>query len=92
MQRKPLDFLTYKNLQKMSYNALCRWVISVYTSGYQDGKTAADAGLVRLSEDEVRKALRSVPGVGEKRADQIMKALQAAQERKGSKEQEDAKT
>lgn len=64
---KALDFNTFKKLRHMSFNQFNRWIASVYESGYRDALTA--------NREEIHKRLLAVPGIGEKRAEEVEKAL-----------------
>ena len=63
----------YQNIKKMDHNQMNLYIQSIYKSGFEDGK-AAVPGIDIQSIDIV---LKSIKGVGEKRAAEIVKALEA---------------
>ena len=82
--KKPADFGIYKKLRKMSFNEFNRWITEFYAAAYQDGAEAVvtdsdpldDPDLVAAIEQErLYEVLLSVPGIGEKLADRILKAI-----------------
>lgn len=80
--RKPyaLNRKTYKDIKKMDHAQMSRFCENLYKNGYVDGKEEAEG----LSEEEVKQALLQVKGIGEKKAADIMEALNCAQKEKGS--------
>lgn len=63
----------YQSIKKMDHNQMNLYIQSIYKSGFEDGK-AAVPGIDIKSIDIV---LKSIKGVGEKRAAEIVKALEA---------------
>ena len=63
----------YQNIKKMDHNQMNLYIQSIYKSGFEDGK-AAVPGIDIKSIDMV---LKSIKGVGEKRAAAIVKALES---------------
>lgn len=73
---KPVSFSTFKKLQKLSLNEFNKWCRIVYESGVQDGINVSEADVVaEIGEEDLKKAILSVKGIGEVRADQIIKAI-----------------
>lgn len=70
----------YNLIRKMDHCQMTLYVESIYKSGYEDGKKAAEG----LTTNEIKGVLLRVKGIGEKRVDTIVAALEAAME-KGEK-------
>lgn len=70
---KPIDFATYRSVQKMSYNGFNRFAVSMYNSGLQDGiNIVRDDVAAELTDDRLYDIIRSVKGIGEKRAREVV--------------------
>lgn len=69
----------YDRIRKMDHGQMSGFVEGVYQKGYAAGKKDAEG----LSETEIRNAIMGVKGVGEKKADDIMQAIIAADKEKG---------
>lgn len=65
----------YEKVRKMDHNTLRLFVNEIYSKGYKAGTEAAEG----LKPDEVRQVLLSVKGIGEKKVDAIIEALNEAQ-------------
>lgn len=77
-EMKPVDFATYKRVQKMTYNDFNRWVISVYNSALQNGINITQNDIVaELTEDRLYDLIRSVKGIGENRTIEIVNKILA---------------
>ncbi len=63
----------YQNIKKMDHNQMNLYIQSIYKSGFEDGKAAVPGIDIQYIADIVR----SVKGVGEKRAADIVKALES---------------
>lgn len=75
---KPVDFATYKRVQKMTYNDFNRWIISVYNSALQNGINITQDDIVaELTEDRLYDLIRSVKGIGENRTIEIVNKILA---------------
>ena len=84
---KPINFKTYKELQKMSFNQACRWVKALYEAAYNDGAQSSttvvhtiepsDCTTV-IENNDLYDLLLSVDGVDEKIADAIMAKMEDA--------------
>jgi len=61
----------YQNIRKTDHNQMNLYIQSIYKSGFEDGKSAVPGIDIQYIADIVR----SVKGVGEKRAADIVKAL-----------------
>lgn len=70
---KVLDFNTYKHLMKKTYNQVNQWVISLYQTAFSDGIKSVDK--VDVEYDELVEVIKSVKGIGEKRAVMIADAI-----------------
>lgn len=67
--KKPIDFATFKKIQKMSLNTFNRWLADLCSTIYDDGATSIlDDCQAVLTEDRLMEILLSVKGIGEKRA------------------------
>jgi hypothetical protein len=69
----------YDHIRKMDHCQMTLWAESVYKSGFKDGKDSADG----LTEEEVKKIILSVKGIGEKKANDIMQAIISAGKKEG---------
>ena len=76
MKQYELNRKEYKEVKKMDHGQMSDFCGRIYQRGYEAGKKEA-AG---LSEAEVRQALLGVKGIGDKKAEDIVQALPAAQE------------
>ena len=73
---KAASFSTFKKVQKMSLNQFNRWAESVYKHGVQDGIDFIEEETVaELTEDDLYNILLSVKGIGQKRADEVMRRI-----------------
>ena len=64
-----LDKRTFMQIKKYGYGEMSAFLNALYRQAYDDGQKEG------LTPREVREALLSVKGVGEKTADKIMEAL-----------------
>lgn len=71
----------YERIRKMDHCQMTLWAESVYKSGYSDGKKAAEG----FTASEVKEVLLEVKGIGEKRVNTIVSALETALAEKGNK-------
>jgi hypothetical protein len=62
----------YQSIKKMDHNQMNLYIQSIYKSGFEDGKAAVPGIDIQYIADIVR----GVKGVGEKRAAEIVKALE----------------
>lgn len=76
LKQYELNRKEYKEVKKMDHGQMSDFCGRIYQRGYEAGKKEA-AG---LSEAEVRQALLGVKGIGDKKAEDIVQALTAAQE------------
>ena len=63
----------YERIKRYDHNQMNNYVKSIYKSGFEDGKAAVPGIDIKYIADIVR----SVKGVGEKRAADIVKALES---------------
>lgn len=68
----------YQQIRKMDRCQMTLWAESVYKSGYTDGRKSAEG----LNSGEIREVLAGVKGIGEKRIEDIVAALEKAMEEK----------
>ena len=67
--KKPLDFKTYQAIRKMSFNDMNRLIASIYSSALQEGINTTNNDVVaELTDDRLYEIIKSVKGIGEKRA------------------------
>lgn len=76
----------YDRIRKMDHCQMTLWAESLYKSGFQDGKKAAEG----LTADEVKEVVLNLKGIGEKRAATIVDALVAKMDEKAQKISENA--
>nr|DAL07505.1 MAG TPA: 5'-3' exonuclease [Caudoviricetes sp.] len=62
----------YERIKRFDHNQMNNYVKSIYMSGFEDGKAAVPGIDIQYIVDIVK----SVKGVGEKRAAEIVKALE----------------
>ncbi len=70
----------YQHIRKMDHCQMTLWAESVYKSGYADGRKSAEG----LTSEEIREVLAGVKGIGEKRIEDIVAALENAMEEKAN--------
>lgn len=76
----------YDRIRKMDHCQMTLWAESLYKSGVEDGKKAAEG----LTADEVKEVVLNLKGIGEKRAATIVDALVAKMDEKAQKISEKA--
>lgn len=64
----------YDRIRKMDHCQMTMWAESIYKSGYADGQKASEG----FTTSEARKVLLTVKGLGEKRVETIIAALETA--------------
>lgn len=62
----------YQNIKKMDHNQMNLYIQSIYKSGYAEGVKSVPG----IDITEIKKALLSVKGLGEKRVEAILEALE----------------
>nr|DAS46221.1 MAG TPA: hypothetical protein [Caudoviricetes sp.] len=62
----------YQGIRKMDHNQMNLYIQSIYKSGYTDGVKSVPG----IDIAEIKKALLSVKGLGEKRVEVILAALE----------------
>ena len=62
----------YQNIRKMDHNQMNLYIQSIYKSGYAEGVRSVPG----IDIAEIKKALLSVKGLGEKRVEAILEALE----------------
>lgn len=68
----------YSLIRKMDHCQMTLWAEALYKSGYEDGRQSAEG----LDISEIREVLYQVNGIGKKRADDIISALERELEHK----------
>lgn len=66
----------YDRIRKMDHGQMSMFCRDMYLKGYNAGKQEASG----LSESEVQQVILQIKGIGEKKANDIVKALTQAQE------------
>ena len=82
MNGKPVNMATFNKLRKLSLNDFNRWVAEFYRSAFTDGVRSAqnvarakEEVIAELPEDVLLEAVKSVSGIGEKRAAKVVEAI-----------------
>ena len=75
-----LNRKTYDKVRKMDHRQMRLWAESLYKSGFNDGKETAP----RLTSQEIRHVLLPIHGIGKKKIDAIVDALEAELQAKKS--------
>lgn len=76
MGKKNLSFSSYKKIVKYTYNDFNRWVTGLYIDAFREGQHEQQREAHNISfENELPKILMSVKGLGQKRVDAILKAI-----------------
>jgi len=73
MRKKPIDFATFKKIQKMPLNIFNKWLIDLCNTCYDDGVNSVrikDA--VEITDSDLMTILLSVKGIGKNRAQEVM--------------------
>lgn len=69
---KPVNYQTFKMIRRMSLNQFNRWVESIYKSGMKDALSQSPT----FTYDELAAFLQTVPGIGKRTIDKIVKAME----------------
>lgn len=75
----------YNQIKKMDHCHMSLWVEKVYKNAFNDGRASAEG----LNESEMKEVLLSVKGIGEKKAMDIMEAIDSAMQAKSKSGKED---
>ena len=62
----------YLNIKKMDHNQMNLWAEKIYRNGFEDGQ----ASVPTLNIGLIKKALLNVKGIGEKKASDIVVAIE----------------
>lgn len=62
----------YKSFKRMDHKQMENFIINLYNEGYEDGKVAAGK---RVKPSDIAVAIMEVPGIGTKKAADIMIAV-----------------
>lgn len=71
-KRFELNRKDYLNIKKMDHHQMSLWAESMYKSGFKDGQ----ASVPRLDISLVKKILLNVKGIGEKKATDVIAAIE----------------
>lgn len=71
-KRFELNRKDYLNIKKMDHNQMVSWAKKMYESGFEDGQ----ASVPSLDISLIKKVLLSVKGIGEKKAADILVAIE----------------
>lgn len=71
-KRFELNRKDYLNIKKMDHHQMSLWAESMYKSGFEDGR----ASIPVLDISLIKKALLNVKGIGEKKAADIIIAIE----------------
>lgn len=66
-----IDTETFRKVKKFGYGQMTVFLNRIYAEAFKDGQKAAEG----LGTADVKKVILSVKGIGEKRAEQIVEAL-----------------
>jgi DNA polymerase/3'-5' exonuclease PolX len=72
-----LNRKTYEKVRKMDHHTMADFFKDAFMKGYAEGKKSS------LPKDELRTAIMGVKGVGEKKAEDIVQAIDQAERRGG---------
>lgn len=81
--KKPyaLNRKMYQNIRKMDHGQMSGFLENLYREGFEDGKKAAEG----LTGAEMREVILQIKGIGEKKADAIIEAVEAAMKERHKK-------
>lgn len=74
MKKYIMNRKTYQNVRKMDHQQMSAFLEGIYKNGYSDGCKASQG----LTASEIKEVLLQVKGIGEKKVDTIVEALEAA--------------
>ncbi len=77
MKEFTLNRKAYEKVRKMDHHTMAEFFKDAFMRGYAEGKKSS------LPKDELRTAIMGVKGVGEKKAEDIVQAIDQAEKRKG---------
>lgn len=63
----------YKSIKRMDHKQMEKFMVDLYTEGFDDGKEAA--GKKRIRASDIAVAIMDVKGIGTKKATEIMAAI-----------------
>ena len=77
MRTYELNRKTYKDVRKMDHGQMSAFCEGLYKRGYEAGKQENPG----LSDEDITQAILQVKGIGEKKANDVLRALSLAKER-----------
>lgn len=78
MSKKNISFSSYDKIRKMTFNEFNRWVTGLYIDAFQEGQKEQQREEHNISfENELPKILLSVKGLGQKRVNDILAAIES---------------
>lgn len=76
MRKKPIDFATFKKIQKMSLSSFNHWLLDLCNTVYDDGvKSVSNADVIELTDEQVLNILVSVDGIQQSQAEEAVKKM-----------------
>ena len=74
---KPVSFSQFKRVRAMTLNEFNRWLtFELYQTAVQEAYEIQQRDVIaEIGEEDLMEAILSVKGIGEKRAEQIIKAI-----------------
>lgn len=66
----------YQNIRKMDHNQMNVYLQNIYKNAYMDGFKAGTESVPGIDIAEIQKVLLSIKGLGEKRVEAILLALE----------------
>lgn len=82
MRKNELNRKMYQRIRKMDHSQMSEFMENLYKEGYAAGAKATEG----LTETEIRDALAGIKGIGEKKIDDIIGAMNLALKEKGKLE------
>ena len=74
---------TYKEIKAKDHQQMEAFMQELYKRAYTDGFKAGLAASAGLTADELPQILQTIKGIGERRTEAIMRAVEARMEEKG---------
>ena len=71
---KPLNFGNYQAMKRYSFNQMNQWAVSVYQSGFEDGKESMPR-ILEFDKDTMTEFLLGIDGIGVKTVKKIVQAF-----------------
>lgn len=78
MRKVEVNRKLYEKIRKMDHNTLSQYIGGIYQQGYTDGAKG-------LTNEELKRVLMSIKGIGEVKAESIVSAIVEAEKEKGGR-------